>query len=97
VILPDRLQLLAGAKLSGAPNIVIQVVSAGSVETDYVKKLSLYHRTQAPRSIGLSSDKRTVEVWRFAGPKANCELYRSGEVIQTALLPSLALHVSGLW
>ncbi|MBI2150062.1 MAG: Uma2 family endonuclease [Acidobacteria bacterium] len=97
VILPDRLHLLVGPKLSGAPNIVIEVVSPGSVETDYVKKRGLYHRAGVQEYWIVDSDKRTVEVWRFAGNKANSELYQSGGIIQTTLVPGLAVQVSGLW
>jgi Uma2 family endonuclease len=96
VILPDRLHLLSGLKLSGAPNIAIEVVSPGSIETDYVKKRELYRRIGVQEYWIVDGSKRTVEVWRFAG-KATSELYRDGDTIRTDLIPSLAAVVSKLW
>jgi Uma2 family endonuclease len=96
IILADRLHLLAGPKVAGAPNIVIEVVSSSSVETDYVKKRALYHRTGVQEYWIVDSGRRTVEVWRFEGEKAAFQLYESGE-IKSALVPGLAVQVSSLW
>ena len=96
IILQDRLHLLAGPKLSGAPNIVIEVVSPSSVETDYIKKRALYQRTGVQEYWIADIERRTVEVWRFEGAKASSELYQDGE-ISSPLIPGLALQVSSLW
>jgi Uma2 family endonuclease len=47
IVLPDRLYLASGRTLSGTPNIVMEVVSEGSIEVDYIKKRDLYRRTGA--------------------------------------------------
>ena len=41
IVLPDRLHLATGRSLSETPNIVMEVVSTGSIELDYIKKRDL--------------------------------------------------------
>jgi len=98
VVLPDRLNVLAEAHLSGAPNIVIEVVSEGGVETDYVKKRRLYQRTGAQEYWIVDSFQRRVEVWRFAQGRAMLlESFGDGDTITTPLVPGVSLVVSELW
>jgi Uma2 family endonuclease len=97
IILKDRMNVLTGPKLSGAPNIAMEVVSAGSVETDYFRKRDLYRRTGVQQYWIIDRLRHTVEVWRFADGKATSESYENADVIQTPLVPSLSVHVSELW
>lgn len=66
------------------------------METDYVKKRSLYQRTGVQEYWIADRERRTVEVWRLEGARASSELYQAGE-IKSTLIPALAVEVSSLW
>jgi Uma2 family endonuclease len=96
IVLPDRLHLATGRALSGTPNIVMEVVSEGSIETDYVKKRDLYARTGAQEYWIIDWQRRLVEVWTFTESPARAVAYTTGQYITTALLPGIAVPVDEL-
>lgn len=97
VVLPDRLNILAGITLSGAPSIVIEIVSEGSIETDYVKKRNLYQRTGVQEYWIVDPFERRVEVWRFAHGTATWVSFGDGDTVTTPLVPGVSIVVSELW
>jgi Uma2 family endonuclease len=96
VVLTDRLHLAAGRALSGSPNIVMEVVSEGSVEIDYVKKRTLYARTGAQEYWIIDWQRQLVEVWTYTEPAARVVTYTAGQTITTPLIPGLSLSVKEL-
>jgi Uma2 family endonuclease len=96
IVLPDRLHLAAGRSLSGTPNIVMEVVSEGSVETDYVKKRALYARTGAQEYWIIDWRQQMIEVWTFTASPARAVAYTAGQRITTALLPGVSVPVDEL-
>ena len=96
VVLPDRLHLATGRSLSGTPNIVMEVVSPGSIETDYVKKRDLYARTGAQEYWIIDWQRQLVEVWTFTEAPARAVAYAVGQTITTPLIPGLAVRVEDL-
>jgi Uma2 family endonuclease len=96
IVLPDRLHLATGRTLSGTPNIVMEVVSEGSVEVDYVKKRDLYARTGAQEYWIIDWQRQTVEVWSFTESPARAAVYKLGQCISTPLIPGLAVRVDDL-
>jgi Uma2 family endonuclease len=97
VVLPDRLHLATGRALSGTPNIVMEVVSEGGVETDYVKKRALYTRTGAREYWIIDWLRQLVEVWTFDEPAARVVTYTIGQTITTALIPGVSVPVDELF
>jgi Uma2 family endonuclease len=97
VILSDRLHILSETHLTGVPNIVIEVVSEGSIETDYVKKRHLYQRAGAQEYWIVDFFERRVEVWRFARGTATMESFTDGDTVTTPLVPGVSIVVSELW
>jgi len=97
VVLPDRLYILSESHLTDAPNIVIEVVSEGSIETDYVKKRNLYQRTGAQEYWIADPFQRRIEVWRFAQGRATLESFADGDTVTTPLVPGVSIVVSELW
>jgi Uma2 family endonuclease len=96
IVLPDQLHLATGRALSGTPNIVMEVVSEGSVETDYVKKRALYSRTGAQEYWIIDWQQQVIEVWTFTEAPARAIAYTAGQRITTALLPGVAVPVDEL-
>jgi Uma2 family endonuclease len=96
IVLPDRLHLATGRALSGTPNIVMEVVSEGSVEIDYIKKRALYARTGAQEYWIIDWQRQLVEIWTFAEPAARVVTYTIGQTITTALIPGASVPVEEL-
>jgi Uma2 family endonuclease len=96
IVLPDRLHLATGRALSGAPNIVMEIVSEGSVETDYIKKRALYARTGAQEYWIIDWQRQVIEVWTFIEPQARAMTYTVGQTITTPLIPGLTVPVGDL-
>jgi Uma2 family endonuclease len=96
IVLTDRLHLATGRALAGTPNIVMEVVSEGSVEIGYVKKRALYARTGAQEYWIIDWLRRLVEVWTFSAPAARVISYATGQTITTPLIPDVAISVEEL-
>jgi Uma2 family endonuclease len=96
IVLPDRLHLATGRALSGTPNIVMEVVSEGSIEIDYVKKRALYARTGAQEYWIIDWLRRLIEVWTFIEQAAQVVTYATGQTITTPLLPGVSIAVEDL-
>jgi Uma2 family endonuclease len=97
IVLPDRLHLATGRALSGTPNIVMEVVSEGSVEIDYVKKRALYARTGAREYWIVDWLRQSLEVWTFTEQAARVVTYTIGQTITTPLLPGVSISVEDLF
>ncbi len=96
IVLPDRLHLATGRTLSGTPNIVMEIVSQGSIEIDYVKKRDLYARTGAQEYWIIDWQRKLVEVWIFSESPARAVAYAPGQTITTPLIPGLVVPVDEL-
>jgi Uma2 family endonuclease len=97
IVLPDRLHLATGRALSGTPNIVMEVVSEGSIEIDYVKKRALYARTGAREYWIIDWLRQALEVWTFTEQAARVVTYTIGQTITTPLLPGVSISVEDLF
>ena len=96
IVLPDRLHLATGRTLSGTPNIVMEIVSEGSVELDYVKKRELYARTGAQEYWIIDWRRPAIEVWTFTQSSARAVMYSIGQTITTPLIPGLVVPTNEL-
>jgi Uma2 family endonuclease len=96
IVLTDRLHLATGRVLAGTPNIVMEVVSEGSVEIDYVKKRALYARTSAQEYWIIDWLRQLVEVWTFSAAAARVVTYTTGQTITTPLIPGVPISVEEL-
>jgi Uma2 family endonuclease len=96
IVLPDRLHLATGRALSGTPNIVMEVVSEGSIEIDYVMKRALYARTGAQEYWIIDWLRQSIEVWTFIEQAAQVVTYTTGQTITTPLLPDVSISVEDL-
>jgi Uma2 family endonuclease len=91
-----RLHLATGPALSGTPNVVMEVVSEGNVEIDYVMKRALYARTGAQEYWIIDWQRQLVEVWTFTELAARVVTYILGQTITTPLIPGVSISVEEL-
>jgi len=96
IVLPDRLHLATGRTLSGTPNIVIEIVSPGSIEVDYVKKRGLYARTGAQEYWIIDWQRQVIEVWIFTESPARAVAYTIRQLVTTPLIPGLEVPADEL-
>lgn len=96
IVLPDRLHLATGRTLSGTPNIVMEIVSPGSIEVDYIKKRDLYARTGAQEYWIIDWQRQVIEVWMFTESPARAVAYTIGQLVTTPLIPGLEVPADEL-
>jgi len=97
----ERMRTVGGARLSGAPEIVVEVLSPGAKNEarDRVVKQQLYHANGVSEYWILDLDARSVEIHiagRTGGFQSKLVLHES-DVITTALLPGFELPVADLF
>ncbi len=91
----DRLQ---HSMVSGAPDIIIEIVSAESVERDYVDKFDEYEAGGVPEYWIIDPTRQRTRFHRLGdGGKYNLIAPDAEGNYQTPLLPDLRVHVPTLW
>lgn len=98
VILPDRAHIMSGGIfLTGAPNLIVEIISKGTAEADYGAKRLLYQRTGAREYWIIDRFARHVEVWRFDGKTAQSEIFSEDAMLTTTLVPGVHINVADLF
>ena len=97
IVLPDRLHLATGRSLSGTPNLVMEIVSPGSIEVDYVTKRDLYARTGAQEYWIIDWQHTVIEVWTFTESPGRAVAYKPAQTITTPLIPGLTVPVEEIF
>ena len=99
LIRTERLPILTD-RVRGTPDLLIEVLSPGTVDRDRFVKRELYERNGVAEYWIVDPDARTVEVFSLKdaaayGPAA---LFEAGETIEgTTVLPGLELRLDSLW
>ncbi|MEQ8674236.1 MAG: Uma2 family endonuclease [Aggregatilineales bacterium] len=98
VILNSNPGTLENTYMDGAADICIEVVSAGSVTTDYGEKLEEYERGGV-REYWLFDPMRETTTFYRRNEKGQFQAHQPGaqDVYSTPLLPDFKLHVPTLW
>lgn len=81
----------------GAPDLVIEILSPGSMRIDRVIKRALYAHFQVPEYWIISPGDRTVEVLRLREGQYAEELYEEDAAIQSAVLPGFTCTVTDIF
>jgi Uma2 family endonuclease len=83
---------IVGERIEGPPDLVIEVLSAGTGDRDRGRKLGWYARYGVQEAWLVDLDSRVIEVYRLAA--GGCELrgtYRPGDSLSSEVLPGFAL------
>jgi len=84
--------------VSGPPDLVVEIVSPGSVRADRVTKRNLYAKYGVREYWIVSPTERTVEVLALKGNDYGLAgLYEEAETVLSPMLPGLAIKVEQLF
>lgn len=92
----ERSGLIGETYISGAPDLVVEILSPSTRRTDELIKRSIYERFGALEYWLVDPDRRTVQVFRRAGVGFGASEVLSaeaGEELTTPLLPGLVIRV----
>ncbi|HSS52699.1 MAG TPA: Uma2 family endonuclease [Thermoanaerobaculia bacterium] len=105
LILADHLGIVgeagaAGAAVHGAPDLILEILSAATVRLDRVIKMDAYARYSVPEYWLVDCSAKLIEIFRL---DRHAQLYRltetcsPGDRARTPLVPGLALEVGRLF
>jgi Uma2 family endonuclease len=108
VVLADHLAIIAetagagaaGVTVHGAPDLILEVLSAATVRLDRVIKMDAYARYSVPEFWLVDGAAKLIEIFRL---DRHAQLYRlaetcrAGDWARTPLLPGLAVEVGRLF
>jgi Uma2 family endonuclease len=97
-VLTQHLDRLGEKNFQGAPDLVIEILSPGSVQLDRVKKRELYARHGVPEYWIVSPGERTVEIRRLQGEQYELvHVYEEGETLSSSLLTGFSCAVKDIF
>jgi Uma2 family endonuclease len=91
----EREELITKANLQGAPNLVIEVLSPSTRIVDATLKLQRYDRFGVDEYWLIDPDDQSVTIYRRRD--ARLEREESGDIIQSPILPGLAIATSDIF
>ena len=92
--------IVTGERLTGPPDLVIEILSPGSENTrrDRVAKLQLYSKHKVPEYWILDPEKLVLEKYRLGGNFLNLvETLQYDEVLSTQQLPGFSCMISRIF
>ncbi len=94
----DRLHIVTDANVQGAPDLVVEVLSAGTRERDLGVKAHLYARFQVPEYWVVDPEEETVTVYRLTEDGYHIVgSFRSGDMVDSPLFPDIPLVVADVF
>ena len=96
----ERQDRVTEANIQGAPDLVVEVLSAGTRRRDEITKRHLYERHGVREYWLIDPELETVKVWRAGEPgfERTAELsLEGGDALTTPMLPGLDLPLSRLF
>ena len=93
----DRRNIITDDNISGAPDLVIEILSPSTADRDRELKLGLYARFGVSEYWIVDPDERSVQVMKLgAGGYDSIERHESGTISST-LLPGLAVSIGDIF
>lgn len=97
-VFTEHLNRLTEKNFQGAPDLVIEILSPGSVQLDRIKKRELYARHGVPEYWIVSPGERTVEIRRLQGEQYELvHVYEEGETLSSLLLTGFSCAVKDIF
>jgi len=94
----ERRDIIKTQCVDGPPDLVVEVLSPGTMRTDRITKLNAYEQAGVPEYWIVDPKGRTVEVYTLDGGEyALLGQYAVGEEIHSSVLAELALPVAALF
>jgi len=94
----EKFDILAGANIQGAPDLVIEVLSPGTEKRDRTIKLKAYSKFGVLEYWMANDESETVEIWRRKGKKLVFHaLLDRTQTLTTPLLPGLEIALGKIF
>ena len=94
VVMNDHLDRVQEKKFVGAPDLVVEVASPGTVAFDRLTKYDAYERTGVPEYWIVNLERRTVEVFVLEGDKfQSLGVFHGDQRVSSRLISWLSVRV----
>jgi Uma2 family endonuclease len=94
----ERVSILTDQGASGAPDLVIEILSPSTAKMDLGRKLEIYAAAGVREMWVIAPETRTMEIHRFAAdPTGPALLLQTGDFIESPLFPGLKAPVAGVF
>ena len=98
LVLAEHFGRLTEKNIQGSPDLVVEIISPGSIRLDREKKRALYARHGVPEFWIVSPAERTVEVLRLHGSDyATAALFEETDTLESPLLPGFSCAVKDVF
>jgi Uma2 family endonuclease len=94
----DRLSLVGHHNIAGAPDLVVEILSPSTAETDRTRKAQIYARYGVPHYWLVDADEQVVEILELAGGSYELKERLAGTAaFRPSLFPGLAVRFEDVW
>jgi len=94
----DRLGIVTDQGVEGAPELILEILSSGTIQRDRVEKAQLYARHGVRHYWLVDPEARAIEAFELAEGQYRRTARLAGEAtFVPALFPGLAIPLSTLW
>ena len=90
----EREKVITEEEVRGAPDLVVEIISPGTVERDRGYKKTLYARHGVKEYWIVDSKEKAVEVYALGAKGFELvKVYKAGEILESPLLPGLRVDL----
>jgi len=94
----DRLNIIKEKNIKGAPDLIVEILSAKTKKMDSVIKRKLYAKYKVKEYWLVDLDKKQVEVLLLADNKYKSEgIYQKGQIIKSQVIQGLKVKVNDIF
>ena len=94
----DRLQIITAENVQGSPDLIVEILSPSTANTDRNQKFKIYQESKVSHYWIIDPTAQTLEeyVWQPNG-YSRCALHTNNDEFQPSLFPELAIPLEELW
>lgn len=98
VVLQNNIGIIRGGRIRGVPDLIVEVLSPGSVAYDQGVKLEAYERAHVPEYAVVDPAARTLIHYRLREDQyGEPQVFGEGDTITFAALPAISVPVAQLF
>ena len=94
----DRLQIITAENVQGSPDLIVEILSPSTANTDRDQKFKIYQETKVTHYWIIDPTTQTLEeyIWRSNGYH-RCAFHVDNDEFQPSLFPELVIPLGELW
>ncbi len=98
VVLQNNVHIIHGGRIRGVPDLIVEVLSPGSVAYDQGVKLKAYERAQVPEYAVIDPAARTLTHYRLSeGEYDEPQVFAEDDTITFDALPTITVPIAQLF